>query len=101
MRRVVDCIDQTGNDWVAFERFCGDGSLSEVMRRATSVGIPLGPLLLSESAALRASSHTELEAAAERLGVGILVPLGICILPSFIVMGVLPVVISMVGNRPF
>ncbi|QIK63958.1 hypothetical protein G7068_12685 [Leucobacter viscericola] len=101
VRQVVDCLDRTGNDWVEFDRFCADGTLAEIVRRAHSTGVPLGPLLLSEAAALRVSSHAVLESAAERLGVRILIPLGLCVLPSFIVMGVLPVVISMVGNRPF
>lgn len=98
VRRVVDVVDRTQISWVSYDRFCEDSALTEVLRRAAAVGMPLGPLLLAEATNLRASSHAELEAAAERLGVRMLIPLGVCVLPSFIVMGVLPVVISMVSG---
>lgn len=101
VRHVVDCIDRTRIDWVAYDRFCVDGVLAEVIRRAAAIGMPLQHLLLAEAESLRARRQAELEASAERLGVRVLVPLGVCVLPSFILMGVLPVVISMVRGQPF
>lgn len=98
IRRVVDCVDRIGVPWVSYDRFCGDATLMKAVKRAADVGMPLGPLLLAEAGSLRASAHAELESAAERLGVRVLVPLGVCVLPSFIVMGVLPVVISMLAG---
>lgn len=95
VRRVVDCVDRNGIEWVSYEGFCDDGALMKTLRRSAAIGMPLGPMLLAEAAALRDSSHAELESGAERLGVRVLIPLGVCVLPSFIVMGVLPVVISM------
>lgn len=95
VRRVVDCVDRIGIEWVSYDGFRDDSVLMKTLRRSAAVGMPLGPLLLAEAASLRESSHAELEAGAERLGVRVLIPLGVCVLPSFIVMGVLPVVISM------
>ena len=40
----------------------------------------------------------EAEAAAERLGVKMMLPLGACFLPAFILLGVVPVVVSMLPD---
>ncbi|QIM17241.1 hypothetical protein G7067_00670 [Leucobacter insecticola] len=100
IRRVVDCVADLGARWVPFDAFCSGGALQTAVRRAAVLGMPLRPLLLEEADSLRDRTHSEMEAAAEQLGVRVLLPLGVCVLPSFIVMGVMPVVISMLGQNP-
>ncbi len=96
-RRVVDAVDQVGAEWVGFDAFMNDSSLLATIRAGTRAGVPLGPLLLEQGRAARAASVANLERGAERLGVRVLVPLGVCVLPAFIVLGVLPVLLSMFG----
>lgn len=97
-RRVIDGVDEFGAEWVPFARFTADGLLANTVAAARGTGSPLAPMLIEEAAAARRGAHAELESEAERLGVRVLLPLGLCVLPSFIVLGVVPVVISMLGG---
>ncbi|MFT4231458.1 MAG: type II secretion system F family protein [Leucobacter sp.] len=96
-RRAADCADRVGAEWVSFDAFLRSGPLASAIGTAERTGTPLGPLLLEEAAGARSRARAELEGAAERLGVRVLVPLGLCALPSFIVLGVVPVLVSMLG----
>ncbi|RGE19376.1 type II secretion system F family protein [Leucobacter sp. wl10] len=97
-RRAVDRVDDIGAEWVAFDSFGREGTLAAVIGAAARSGTPIGPMLLEEASAGRIRAQAELEREAERLGVRVLVPLGVCVLPSFIVLGVVPVLISMIGG---
>ena len=83
---------------MGLERFCRGGTLATTIAAARETGIPLRSLLLEEAADARARAHAALEQAAERLGVLVLLPLGLCVLPAFIALGVAPVVLSMLGG---
>lgn len=96
--RVVDAVDSFGASWVPLQRFRDDAPLSRTVVTATATGVALRPLLLEEADGARARSHTAQEQAAERLAVVVLVPLGLCVLPAFIALGVAPVVLAMVGG---
>lgn len=97
-RRVVDAVDAAGASWVKFERFCEGGVLRTTIATAAATGVALRPLLLEEAAAARTRAHAGLEREAERLGVRVLVPLGVCVLPAFVALGVAPVLIAMIGG---
>lgn len=94
--RVVDCVDEMRAEWVGFRGFLSEGPLRTAVSTAASTGVPVRPLLLQEAAASRARAHAELERSAERLGVRVLLPLGVCVLPAFVLLGVLPVLFSMI-----
>lgn len=96
--RAADAVDEMGAEWVGFDGFLANGPLRTAISAAEEVGVPIAPLLLEEASALRQRAHADLERAAERLGVRVLLPLGVCVLPAFVVLGVLPVVISMLGG---
>lgn len=98
VRCVVDNIDRFRVHWVPFDAFLRESGLQLTLRRARAVGAPVQATLLDAADTVRLRSLAEMERAAERLGVRILMPLGVCVLPSFMVMGVLPVVISMVSG---
>lgn len=59
---------------------------------------PAGPLLAA-AAVLRRERQAEALEAAERLAVRLVVPLGLCHLPSFVLFGVVPVVLALVGAQ--
>ena len=98
LRRVADCADAARAEWVQLERLRRDGPVVAVFAAAESLGTPVGPLLLSEAEAARARAQSELEGAAERLGVQVLLPLAICVLPSFVLLGVMPVLLAVLGG---
>ena len=95
--RTADAVDAFGAEWVPFSAFERSGALASAVAAAASTGAPLQRLLLEEAAAARARAQARLEQGAERLGVRVLVPMGVCVLPAFIVLGVLPVLIAMLG----
>jgi tight adherence protein B len=97
-RRTVDCVDRFGAEWVPFDGFRRDRTLRAVIGSAERTGTPLGPMLIEEAASVRVRAEADLERSAERLGVRVLIPLGVCVLPSFIVLGVVPVLVSMLGG---
>lgn len=61
-------------------------------------GAPSAAALRAASAQVRRAEHRRAEAAAERLSVHLMVPLGLCSLPAFICWGILPVLIGLVPD---
>jgi pilus assembly protein TadC len=73
-------------------------SLGRVLIRAAESGSSVGSGLRALSAQLRAAAGAQAEAAVRRAGIWILAPLGLCFLPAFICLGVLPLVLGIAGN---
>ncbi|WP_400994298.1 type II secretion system F family protein [Agromyces sp. GXQ0307] len=63
---------------------------------AERAGAPVADLLRAEAARLRGASRAEGAARAARLGVQLMLPLGCCVLPAFVLLGVVPLMISVV-----
>ena len=98
LRDVADRADAFAVTWVRLGTLRRDGAVQQVLRAATAHGTPAGSMLLVEAAAARARTMAELERQAERLAVSVLLPIGVCVLPSFIVLGVLPVLLAVMGS---
>lgn len=67
-----------------------------VIALAAAAGAPLAELLRAEAFRLRRAARAEGTARAAALGVRLMLPLGACVLPAFVVLGVAPLVISVV-----
>lgn len=65
---------------------------------AYATGAPSARMLQAAATRARAERRHAAEAAAERLGVKMMLPLGACFLPAFILLGVVPVVVSMLPD---
>ncbi|NDK31732.1 type II secretion system F family protein [Nesterenkonia haasae] len=65
------------------------------MSFAYSTGAPSARMFQAAAGRARAELRHAAEAAAEKLGVKMMLPLGACFLPAFILVGVVPVVVSM------
>ncbi|NLS11005.1 type II secretion system F family protein [Nesterenkonia sp. MY13] len=63
---------------------------------AYATGAPSTGMLKAAAARARAERRAQAEAAAEKLGVKMMLPLGFCFLPAFILLGVVPVVASLI-----
>lgn len=70
--------------------------LREALGFAARSGAPAARMLRAQSARVRRRRHREAEARAAALGVRLMLPLGLCSLPAFIALGVVPVLIGLV-----
>lgn len=71
---------------------------SPVLDLAVSAGVPASDLLRSEATLERRRARTRAARAAAQLEVKLMLPLGICILPAFLALGVAPIVIAVLGQ---
>jgi len=63
---------------------------------AHATGAPTAELLQTGARQARAEHRQQAEQRAARLGVQMVIPLGICFLPAFVLLGVVPVVLALV-----
>ncbi|PYY36045.1 hypothetical protein DEJ16_11130 [Curtobacterium sp. MCJR17_055] len=72
--------------------------LAETLALAGRAGVPAAGLLRACALDRRADAAAEGLARAERLGVRLVLPLGVCILPAFVLVGVVPVVVGILSS---
>lgn len=72
----------------------------DVLRRSELDGQPIGLHLEIMIAELRRERANALDVAAQRLTISLLFPLVLCILPAFIVLAVVPLVLSALSGLP-
>lgn len=88
----------------ATERFgiAGDGPAQDpvdrVLRLSERAGVPAAELLRGEAQQLRRDARTAGQRRAESLGVTLMLPLGVCVLPAFMLVGVVPLVMSILSS---
>jgi tight adherence protein B len=92
-RHVVEEASQrTGLD-------LGDARLLDrILQLAERAGAPIVELLASSSRQERRSARITGRSAATTLSVRLLLPLGACILPAFLLLGVAPVILAMISS---
>lgn len=73
-------------------------ALLDALAPAWTAGADPAPLLRHAADVVRAGRRREAEVAAARLGVRLVVPLGLCHLPAFVALGLIPIVLSFVGE---
>lgn len=69
-----------------------------VLSFSRTAGVPASALLHAEADELRRVATADGERRAAELGTRLLLPLGVCILPAFIALGVAPIVVSIVSS---
>ena len=92
---VTNAISVGMSDSEAWGVLRGDpvvGSLARDMARSTDWGTTVTDILAQHSADLRRQGGAERLAAAKAVGVKSVLPLGLCYLPAFVLLGVVPVV---------
>jgi len=72
--------------------------LARALRRSEASGARAAPALQTLAVELRASARAATDAAVRRAGVHILAPLGLCFLPAFVCLGIVPLVIGLAGD---
>lgn len=73
-------------------------ALSRPVARAYASGTPLSAALVAAAADVRDADRARAEAAAARASVQVVAPLGLCFLPAFVLVGVVPMVVSAAGT---
>lgn len=73
-------------------------TISSIIALSELAGVPGAALLRSEAAELRREARAASAAAAERLGVVLMLPLGVCILPAFLLVGVVPLFVALLSS---
>lgn len=68
------------------------------MALADAAGVAPSAALRAAAADLRATQLQEMELAAARLGVTIVLPLGLAFLPAFVLLTVVPLVVALAGE---
>ena len=77
----------------------GDGRTADAMLDlAARAGAPVAELLRAEAFRLRRVARAAGAEQAAALGVRLMVPLGLCVLPSFVLLGVAPLMISVISG---
>ena len=75
-----------------------ESDVQQTLTFASRQGIPATGLLESLARAQRSKQRQRVRADIEALSVKLIVPLGVCVLPAFIAVGVIPVVVSMFSS---
>jgi tight adherence protein B len=70
--------------------------IESVLRLSRRAGVPAGVLLRSEATETRRRAESEAQRKAAKLSVTLMLPLGLCILPAFMLLGVAPLVVSVI-----
>lgn len=82
---------------VQFVPHAGDGAeVDAVLGLAARAGAPVADLLHAEAFRLRRAARSAGVERAAALGVRLMLPLGLCVLPAFVLLGVAPLMISVV-----
>ncbi|TWX40199.1 type II secretion system F family protein [Frigoribacterium sp. ACAM 257] len=86
------CRDRLGVD------AADDGGGEAVLELSRRAGAPAGALLRAAAAERRLDATTAARSAAAKLGSTLMLPLGVCVLPAFLVVGVVPLVVALVSS---
>jgi tight adherence protein B len=74
------------------------GQLDEVLELSRRAGVPAGLLLRSEAEQSRRIARSSARQKAAALSVTLMLPLGVCVLPAFLLLGVAPLMIAVISS---
>lgn len=72
--------------------------IEDVLDLSQRAGVPAAELLRAEAEEMRRDARAQAQRAAAALSVRLMLPLGICVLPAFLVLGVLPLMIAVLSS---
>ncbi|TDW30593.1 type II secretion system F family protein [Cryobacterium psychrophilum] len=76
----------------------GDDPMGRVLRLSQRAGVPAAELLRSEASQARRDARSAGQRRSEALAVTLMLPLGVCVLPAFMLVGVVPLVLSILST---
>ncbi|WP_180968915.1 type II secretion system F family protein [Microbacterium aurantiacum] len=78
----------------------GEERTRAVLELSRAAGVPAGELLRASAAQDRHAARVRGKLAAARLSTRLLIPLGVCTLPAFLLLGVAPLLLSVLASTP-
>lgn len=78
----------------------GDSAVRSVLDMARAAGVPAVELLRASAAQERHDARVRGRMRAARLSTALLLPLGVCTLPAFLLLGVAPLLLSVLASTP-
>nr|WP_290368319.1 type II secretion system F family protein [Microbacterium foliorum] len=78
----------------------GEARIGSVLELSQTAGVPAGELLRAAAAQERHASRIEGRLRAAALSTKLLIPLGVCTLPAFLLLGVAPLLLSVLSSTP-
>jgi pilus assembly protein TadC len=84
--------------WDALRTSPESGRFADAVSRTADSGAAVARALDRLADALRSASAARVESAAQRLGVLMVLPLGLCFLPAFVFAGIAPVIVAVLGD---
>ncbi|MCA1282290.1 type II secretion system F family protein [Saccharopolyspora sp. 7B] len=103
LREVAGLLELGADPVAAWDpalRHPGTAELARAARRTARTGSALAEVAAELAAESRAELADRAQARAQRAAVWVAAPLGLCFLPAFLCLGVLPVVVGMVQRLP-
>jgi tight adherence protein B len=76
----------------------GTGRIDGVLELSRRAGVPAAELLRAEAEEARRAARSAAQQKAAALSVRLMLPLGLCILPAFVVLGVVPLLVAVVSS---
>ena len=81
-------------------RHGGEQRIRSVLDLSQAAGVPAGELLRAAAAQDRHASRVDGRLRAAKLSTRLLIPLGVCTLPAFLLLGVAPLLLSVLASTP-
>lgn len=98
LEKVASAL-QLGTEWGSAWALAGDDEdltrIREALTFGAATGAPAAGILHAQAEQLRRRRRQEAERRAAALGTKLVLPLGLCALPSFVALGIVPVLISL------
>jgi len=95
---LMDLGSPAASAWQRIEGLPGLGSIESAVQRSLASGAPLAEALESCAADVRDRRRARVETMAHSVAVAAVGPLGLCFLPAFLLLGVVPIVASLVTS---
>jgi len=92
--RAVDAALEASGISVTADR----GQVDEILDLASRAGVPAAELLRSQAQEVRRAAASSAQRRAAILAVRLVLPLGVCILPAFMALGVVPLLIAVISS---
>lgn len=90
---VEDTVDR-----FALHRADATAAIGQVLELSVRAGVPAAELLRAEAEQMRRDARAEGQRRAATLGVTLMIPLGVCVLPAFMLVGVVPLLMTVLAS---
>jgi tight adherence protein B len=97
VNRARTLVDETAARY-GLDRSGAERLIRPVLELSTRAGVPAAELLRSEAEQVRRAARSEGQRRAATLSVTLMIPLALCVLPAFMLLGVVPLLISVLSS---